>query len=60
MPAPLRQLDLDDVLAQVGLGIDPGRVGQVQRHPPQPAPQHRRGGSRAAMCLRSAVTKRPL
>ena len=29
------------MVLQIGLGIDPGRVGQVQRHPPQPAPQYR-------------------
>ena len=38
------QPDLDDVFVEVGFRIHPGRVGHVQRHPPQPAAQHRRGG----------------
>ena len=35
------QLDGDDVVLQIGLGIHPGRIGQVQRHPPQATAQHR-------------------
>jgi len=37
----LGQADLDDVLVQIRLGVDPGRVGELERHPPQPAPQRR-------------------
>jgi len=37
------QLVLDDVIAQVRLCIDPGGVGQVEGHPPQPPAQCRRG-----------------
>ena len=40
LPLQLRQLDLDDVHLHRRVGIHPRRVGQVQRHPPQPAAQH--------------------
>ena len=41
LPGRPGQLDRLDMVFQVGIGIDPGRVGQVQWHPPQPPPKHR-------------------
>ncbi len=37
-----RQLDRDDVLVQIGLGIDPHRVRKIERHRRELLPQRRR------------------